>query len=70
MNITNTQKGIILIIVGILVLLNTLHALGWGINIILIAGSVAAIAWGFILANGPHYALKTFNTLFKKKQQK
>ena len=70
MKLTNTLKGIILIVVGILVLLNTLHALGWGINIILVAGSIAAIGWGFILVDGPAFVVKTFNAIFKKKQQK
>ena len=52
MKITEIQKGIALMIVGFLILLNTLHALGWGINLLLITGSIAAIAWGFVLVDG------------------
>ena len=69
MKLTATHKGIILIIAGVLILLNTLHALGWGLNIILIVASIAAIAWGFVLVDGPALVMKTFNSIFKKKHK-
>ncbi len=69
MKITRHHKGILLMVAGLLVLLNTLHALGWGINIILIVAAIGAIAWGFVLADGYAFIMDVCNTLFKRKKK-
>ncbi len=65
MTFTNTQKGIAFIAVGLLLLLQTLHALGWGINVLFIVGSITLIVWGFILLDGHKFVIQAFNK-FKK----
>lgn len=61
MELTHFQKGIAAITVGILLLLNTLQILTLGVNTLIILGSLALIAWGFLAIGGVSFVKNLFH---------
>lgn len=49
--LTNTQKGILFIIGGSIILLHTMGFLAKGLDIIIIVSAIGMIIYGFILAD-------------------
>lgn len=61
MELTHFQKGIVAIVIGVLLLLNTLQILTIGVNTLIILGALALIAWGFLAIGGIRFVKGFFN---------
>ena len=62
-NLTKEQKGIILMLVGLILMLFSLGVLEKLLSYVIIAGSIAMIAYGFVLSG---YGKKIMQLIKKK----
>ena len=61
-SLTQLQKGIVWMVMGIILLFHTLGIIERGLKYIIIASSLGMIAYGFVLIDG----MNKIKTLFKK----
>lgn len=60
MKLSSTQKGIVLILLGLIILI-AYNMLNVGVGTLIVVAASALIAWGFIMADGLDYVKSIFN---------